>query len=200
MKDGDLIFRAMRVAQALLLCALVGTTWPGGVCAQEGGLEYDPTSTDWNGLSDLMTLVGAEGVEVVLHEELDYGQLEVDQPIVLVYPGSALQIGSLERYVIRGGRMLLADDFGASDGFLERLDLSRVMPSGTLPHDEYADQNPALPILRPGGMHPLLEGVEVVVANHPAVLYNVGGPVVPYSVDGGLVYDMNLGEGKVVAL
>jgi hypothetical protein len=44
----------------------------------------------------------------------------------------------------------------------------------------------------------MLDGVQTVVANHPAVLSNIGGPVVGYSEDGGLIYDMNLGSGKVI--
>ena len=71
---------------------------------------------------------------------------------------------------------------------------------GTLPHGEYVQNNPSLPIVRAQGVHPLLEDVEVVVANHPAVLFNVGGPVLRYTEDGGLVYDMNLGDGKAVVV
>ena len=41
-------------------------------------------------------------------------------------------------------------------------------------------------------------GVGKVVANHPTVLTNVGGPVIAYDDGGGIVYDMNLGAGKVI--
>jgi hypothetical protein len=69
---------------------------------------------------------------------------------------------------------------------------------GSLPHSDFADNLPGFPVFRPQGRHPLLEGVTEVVANHPSVITNDGGPVIGYAAGGALVYDMNLGEGKAV--
>lgn len=172
-----------------------------GLDAKSGARDYAMDNGDWNGLQDFMVLARAQGITLQVHERLDYESMKVDEPWIILYPQRALKASSLSRYIIDGGRVLLADDFGQSDELLARLDLSRLMPTeGALPHQEFVDQNPALPILRPRGIHPLLKDVEVLVANHPAVLFNVGGPVVPYSESGGLVYDMNLGKGKVIVM
>ena len=163
--------------------------------------DYALDNGDWNGMQDLLVLARAQGVELVVHQRLDYDQMKVDEPWIIVYPQQPLRLASLSRYLVEGGRALLADDFGQSDELLARLDLNRLMPEGgELPHDEFVNQNPALPVFRPRGVHPLLEDVQVVVANHPAVLFNVGGPVIPFSGGGGLVYDMNLGAGKIIVM
>ena len=163
--------------------------------------DYEEQSGDWNGLRDFLTLAQGAGVSIERLEALDYDDLDPSRPLILVYPRQALRHRSLSRFVIDGGRILLADDFGASEEFLRRLDVDRVSPiKGTLPHERFLQNNPALPILRAKGLHPLLEGVETIVANHPSVLYNIGGPVLSFDVDGGLVYDMNLGEGKVIVV
>ncbi len=172
-----------------------------GASAQSEGGDYDVESDDWNGLNGLFVLARSLDVELVFHDTLDYAELKTEEPLIVLYPSQGLDVGSVERYMLEGGRVLVADDFGASGELLERLDLSRVEPvRGTLPHDEFLNNNPALPIVRSSGVHGLLEGVDVVVANHPSVLYNVGGPVLGFSADGGLVYDMNLGKGKVVVM
>ncbi len=163
--------------------------------------DYDTSQGDWNGMRDFKLLAESEQVELVFHDDLDLDTLNLDEPLLIIYPNQDLRSDSLSRYVVDGGRVILADDFGKSGTFLKRLDVSRTEPlRGTLPHDEFFQRNPALPVLRARGVHPLLEGVKVMVANHPAVLFNVGGPVMGYSQDGGLIYDMNLGDGKVIVI
>ena len=182
-----------------LVSGMVAPAWAQPV--SDEGRDYDVSSDDWNGLSGLFLLARSLDVELVHHDTLDYDAMSLDEPIVVLYPNQGLDVGSVERYVLEGGRVLVADDFGASGELLERLDLARIEPvRGTLPHDEFLDNNPALPIVRANGVHGLLEGVEAVVANHPSVLFNVGGPVLGFNSDGGLVYDMNLGKGKVVVM
>lgn len=191
--------RALACAVALL-CAPLGVTT--ATAQPEGqGADFDPKSESWTGLSRFIALAEAQGIEVELADSIDWNEQSPDEPIFLVYPTKGLEIANAANYVVDGGRILIADDFGASPAFLDRLDVSRVnVDMGELPHDRFVHGNRALPIFEPDGRHPLLEGVDTVVANHPAVLLNVGGPVVAYSEGGGLVYDMNLGEGKVVLL
>ncbi len=188
----------MRVSpqRALLMMALVMLC-----CSARVAWGYELESEDWDGLSDLRLLAQAQGITLVAHDTIDYASLSLEEPWLLLYPQEALRADQLSRYVVAGGRVILADDFGQSDALLARLELSRVMTSvGALPHDEFVGQNPALPILRPRGMHPMLRDVSMVVANHPAVLFNVGGAVLPYAQGGGLAYDMNLERGKVIAI
>jgi len=200
-----------RIAAIWFVVALVLGSIPSALAQDEPGVsagassggdaEYAVESGDWNGLRDFLTLAEGEGVEVITHTTLDFNELSIEEPLLIAYPEQPLRAGSLSRFIIDGGNVILADDFGQSDALLERLSVSRIKPmQGALPHDEFLDRNPALPIVRARGVHPLLEDVQFVVANHPSVLFNIGGPVLGYSADGGLVYDMNYGEGKAIVV
>jgi hypothetical protein len=161
--------------------------------------DYDPNSSDWTGLSRLVDAGRTIGIEVVPTETLDYRELTPAQPVIIVYPQRPIDVPNLSRFVVDGGRVLLADDFGHSEEFLERLEIQRVVSDpANLPHERFANDNPALPVVTARGRHPLLDGVQRVVANHPSVINNVGGPVLAFDAGGGLVYDMNLGDGKVI--
>lgn len=188
------------LATLFALAALAATTFH-PVAASAELADYDPLSSDWTGLSRMVDAGLVAGVDVRPADSLDFRELEPDQPVVIVYPQQPLDVPNLTRFVIDGGRVLLADDFGHSEELLERLEIQRLIPDvRNLPHDDYANDNPALPIVRAAGRHALLDGVERVIANHPAVLSNVGGPVLAYDKGGGLVYDMNLGDGKVIVV
>jgi len=161
--------------------------------------DYKVASAQWNGMAGFIDLSRTLGHEVEPSDTVDYGELDASRRLVIVYPEQSLEVEELADFVIDGGRVLLADDFGASGSFLERLDIDRQTDRpGGLPHERFVRDNQSLPILRSTGVHPLLEQVTTVVGNHPAVLRHTGGPVVPYSEQGGLVFDMNLGEGKVI--
>jgi hypothetical protein len=161
--------------------------------------DYDPADTSWRGLSRLVELMTGQGVALQVRGAMDFRALSPDDVLFIIYPEQELDRDNLANFVIEGGRVFLADDFGLSDRFLERLSLSRMQVSqGHLPHDTFVDDRAGFPVFEPRGRHPLLEGVGQVVANHPAVLFNVGGPVIAYSEGGGLVYDMSLGKGRAV--
>jgi hypothetical protein len=180
------------------LCGVSGSA-RAQVAPPDDGQDYGLEGEGWSGLSNLFVLAKGEGITLLPQTTLDYSRLSLSEPVIIIYPSEALRADSLTRFVADGGRMLIADDFGQSDELLQRLELTRITPAtGALPHDEFLYDNPALPILRPTGVHPMLEGVSAVVANHPSILTNIGGPVVSYSEDGGLIYDMNLGSGKVI--
>ncbi len=163
--------------------------------------DYEIEDSEWAGLSEFAGVATAEGIQLERQTDLDYSKLDRDVPLVILYPTTQLDGDSLGEYVADGGRILLMDDFGQSELLLERLEVTRVIPSpGNLPHDEFLNGNPSLPVIRPTGRHPLLVDVEAIVGNHPAVVDNPGGAVVPYSAGGAMVYDMNLGDGKVVVV
>lgn len=164
-------------------------------------LDYEAESADWTGLSQFVAIAQVTGARVETATELDYSALDPSQPLVIVYPREPLDVRQLAQYVSDGGRILLADDFGESESLLERLEIQRIVTSpGNLPHTNFANGNRALPVITSRGSHPLLTGVNRVVANHPAVINNAGGPVLRYDEGGGFVYDMNLGDGKVIVV
>ncbi|MGM0555022.1 MAG: DUF4350 domain-containing protein [Myxococcota bacterium] len=161
--------------------------------------DFSPESSDWNGLSDFVRLAEDNGMQVDVSSEVDYTDLESEDVLIFVHPTNSIDVDNAAEYVVDGGRMLVADDFGAAGPMLDRLDVTRLrVEAGDLPHGTYVRGNSALPIFTARGEHPLLNGVERVVANHPTVLTNVGGPVIAYDEGGGIVYDMNLGQGKVI--
>ncbi len=183
----------MPIALLILICA------PGELRAQSR--DYRLANTDWNGLSQLTELARAENIELKLVSNIDFQKLKTQQPIFIIHPQQPFAVSNLTNFVFAGGRILLADDFGTSDALFDRLAISRVqMAPANLPHSEFVDNNPAFPIFKPTGRHPLLNDVQQLVANRPAVLFNVGSPVVSFSENGGLVYDMSLGDGKVILL
>lgn len=163
--------------------------------------EFDGSSSAWNGLLDFVTLARERGLDFRETRRLRWADLAEEDVLIIIYPEQVLDLESLAAFVIDGGRVVLFDDFGGSDAFLGRLSLARIWPlPHELPHEHFVDGEYDWPIFRPTGRHPLLLGVREVVANHPAVLQNVGGPVVAYDHGGGLVYDMKLGEGRVLVI
>lgn len=167
--------------------------------AQPAGLDYDASSTEWNGLSQLYDMLHAGRRDLVFDASIDLASHPVDQPIALLYPTQDLPVDQLLAFVHDGGRLLIADDFGRSGPLLQRLGVSR-RPLGAV-HNTFFRDNPALPILVPEGQHALSAGVETVLANHPAALSADGRPVVPFDdPTAGLVYDLSYGRGGVVAV
>jgi hypothetical protein len=185
-----------------LLCLLLGSSF---AHAQDEaptlmGGDYGLENREWNGLSRFVEVGADQGIELVPASTLDLSTLSPQDRLVLVYPTRELDPDEFARFIVDGGRAILADDFGASSALLARLGIERVGLEG-LGQEEFFLGRPGLPVFHPGGRHALLEGVEEVVANHPAALKTEGGAVLPYPTDGyGLAYDMRLGRGKVIVI
>lgn len=185
------------VALALMMAWPLASAWTQPVLT---GGDYGLENRGWNGLSRFTALAKALGYELEPRVGVDYGALGPTDRLIVLYPTRELDERQLSRFVIDGGRVILADDHGQAGPVLERLGISResLKPSH---HSRFLMDRPSLPVFSPGGKHPLLEDVEEVVANHPSVLRTEGGAILPYD-DGrsGLVYDMRLGRGKVIVI
>lgn len=187
---------AGRLVSALAVLLLIV-----GASAAATAADFDTESAEWHGLADFVELLDQQGVEVHERQELSWEQVDAEDVIVMVYPRQTPDVEGLASFLVDGGRVLVADDFGASPPFLERLGIERVEPEdGQLPHDEFVDDEPGWPVLSTPGEHPLLGGIEEVVANYPAVFYHPDGPVIGYDDDGGFAYDMVLGDGRAVLI
>ena len=163
--------------------------------------DFATDSREWNGFADFVDTAGQQGVALNETDTLEWRQVSSDDVIAVVYPTDAIDVTSLADFVTQGGRVLLADDFGASRSFIDRLAVERREPAPeNLPHRNFIDDDPGWPLFTIEGVHPLLDGVEEVVANHSAVLHNIGGPVIAYDEQGGLVYDMMLGDGRAIVV
>lgn len=181
-----------------LACALAWGQGQGGPALSAG--DYGLENREWNGLSQFLSLARSQGVKLQPVTELDWSQLGPQDRLIVLYPTGQVDTDEFARFVIDGGRAVLADDFGASGNLLRRLGIERLDAS-RVQHDSFYLNRPGLPVFQPGGRHPLLQGVQEVVANHPAALVTEGGAVLPFDAgDAGLVYDMRLGRGKAIVL
>lgn len=184
------------ISLGLWLCCASAAAQAPALSAGDYGLENE----EWNGLGQFLRLARAQGATLQPTTALDFSTLTPEDRLILLFPTQEIDTEELANFVIDGGRVLLADDFGTSDKILERLGISRVDAS-SVRHDAYYLDRPGLPLFKPGGRHALLEGVQEVVANHPSALTTQGGAILPYAEPGtGLAYDMRLGRGKVVVV
>lgn len=144
--------------------------------------DYDPESEEWNGLSRLVSLGRAQGLTVEHPDEIDYASLTTKTSLLIVYPTVPLNDSAIGSYLERGGRVLIADDFGSAAPLLSRFGIERDESpvEGGLRFRE----RPSLPIAAPVMEdHVLTVGVRRLVSNHPASLltklppvYTVGQP------------------------
>lgn len=166
----SLLLRVVAGALALVL----------GLCLPRPLLAaFDVSDTTWEGSSELFELakkrLGRERLEVTA--SLDYGKLTPKDGVVILHPESTLDYAELSAFLRAGGRVALLDDHGSGDKFLARFQIHRVRaplsPARTL------RDNASLPIAEPSvqivagqeqNRHPITQGVESVVTNHPTAL------------------------------
>jgi hypothetical protein len=151
-----------------------------GLCASRPALAaFDVSDTSWEGTSELFELakkrLGRDRLEVTA--SLDYGKLTPGDGVVILHPEATLDYAELSAFLRAGGRVAVLDDHGTGDKFLARFQIFRVRaplsPARTL------RDNPSLPIAEPSvqivagqeqNRHPITQGVESVVTNHPTAL------------------------------
>lgn len=149
--------------------------------------DYDPISDEWNGMASLVRL--AEGVaqlEVVPVATLEWGDLDAEDILLLIYPQRRVEPGALSAFIAAGGNAIIADDFGQASDAMFRLDMLRAEPT-TVRATRFHDNQPFAPIARPLAVHALARDVEEVVTNHPSVLTNIRGAVPVIGFDAGQV-------------
>lgn len=162
--------------------------------------DYDPESDEWNGLSTFVTQARALGLELEVADELDYARLDRNTSIVIVYPLVPLDRPALVAHLRAGGRVLIADDFGESAAFLERLGVRR--DESAVAGGLHFRGEPDLPIAAPVAEdHVLAVGVRRLLTNHPATLISDLPPVFTVGEpERTLVAVGAIGEGRLVIL
>jgi hypothetical protein len=136
--------------------------------------DYDPQSKAWNGLASFVAVAEGAGYEVVPVAALQWGDLDRGDVLVLVYPMQRVDPQRLASFLEAGGSALVADDFGEAKDALARLGFVRA-EVGEAKSDSYYDDRMYAPIASNVAQHPITEGVDHVVTNHPAVLTRVEG-------------------------
>jgi hypothetical protein len=179
----------------VLTCALIFlcSAAPKVVAQVSGEDDFSPENRDWNGLSSLMSIVGAAGQADVSPSE----PVATSEVLWLIQPAE-LDAELLYEWVASGGRLLIADESGVADEFLGLLGL--VPTDDSWEHDQFLQGDPELPIVTAAGVHPLSMGAARLVANHPRSIDGPGRAVYGFEEGGGLVWDISLGRGRAVVV
>lgn len=180
------------VALALLPCLHVGPV-------QAQRRDFAPDNHEWNGLSEFLDLAAEQGVVLEPVERLDLGTLRAMDTLFLLAPEEDLPIADLRAYMHDGGTIVLADDFGRGHALLESFHIERTRP-------RHADLlrlrgNDELLVAEASARHPLTEGVDALVTNHPQVIRHSDlDPI--FSLGGGdaVVLAGTVGDGRLVAI
>ncbi len=155
---------------SLCIALFVAPTW--------ASFEFDKPR--WDSTTRLLELARKQLGEqrVVLSPQLDWGRLQPADAVLILHPDARLQFSELSAFLAGGGRVALLDDFGKGDQALTRFHIHRSS-APTKPLESWLDK-PALQYARPAESfnrqgtplrHPMVEGIEFVVTNHPSALH-----------------------------
>ncbi len=161
--------------------------------------DFDPDNTEWNGLSELLA-IAEQRSHALVTRDLDASTLSADDAVLLVSPRETPLAEPLVAMMRDGGRVVVADDFGAGGAILETFHIERRAPrtdEGVL----RLRGNPQLLVAHPAMQHPLTLGVDALVTNHPQVAVHHpdasrtterGGPLPP-------IFEIAAGDAVVLA-
>lgn len=112
-----------RLASIACICGLAVALFAPPSDAQEspGSSDFDPAATAWNGLATLVSTAAEVKLQLTVATALDWRQIDEHSVLVLVAPRVTpddAALASLRRFLEAGGRMVLADDFGAGAAWL----------------------------------------------------------------------------------
>lgn len=193
---------ALVFAWALVIAAGVGS---GGSAAraqaESTGADFDLDNTGWNGLSELRALAREQDAELIVPSRLDIGTLTPADGLLIVHPLEAPPTEQLTAFLQAGGRVAVADDFGRADELFRAFRITRTAPSQVSAELLLLRGNRELIVARPSSSHPLVDGVDALVTNHPRVLvHRELEPVFALGDGEALVLTGAMGEGRFVAL
>jgi hypothetical protein len=182
-----------------LVCVLLSPLAVAGLARAQG--DYDPRSSEWHGLGQLLAIAEEVGAIVETPDRLDVGTLRPDDALLVVYPTRELPVAGLAGFLRAGGRLALADDFGQGDDLLNLYRISRQEPTAVDAPRLRGNQD--LLVASPGDPHILTDGVSAVVANHPQTVYHAElQPILAFGRRPGnaVVLAGAVGEGRLVAI
>ncbi len=176
---------------ALVALALLGAS----PCAAQDR-DFDPDNHEWNGLSELYAIAEATlSAHPVVARELDASTLGPHDAVLLLAPEAGPLAEPLVALMREGGRVVVADDYGASSAILDTFHIERRAP--VLDADALRLRgNPQLLVAHAAMQHPLAVGVDALVTNHPQVVVHRptgdGAPLPP-------IFEISPGEAIVLA-
>jgi hypothetical protein len=169
--------------------------------ASADGDDYAASNQSWNGLSQLVALAREAGIDVQVGSRIDLAAVKPGDGVLLVYPRSPPPRADLTAFMLDGGRLAVADDFGAGDGLLEAFRIERAAPSQVREERRLRGNRNVL-VTRPRVSHVLVEGVSAVVVNHAQTLsHDQLDAILALDEQGGaVVLGGAVGKGRLVAL
>jgi hypothetical protein len=138
---------------------------------------FDYNDSGWEGTSELLKLVRAKlGVgRVQLTASIDYAKLTPRDALLVLHPTVALRHESMNEFMGQGGRIAVIDDYGSAGAFFEQYEIRRlnspIQPA--LPLRGNANLAWAYPSVDASGealVHPMVDGLQRILTNHPVVL------------------------------
>jgi hypothetical protein len=164
-----------------------------------GAEELSLNCSAWNGLSELRTLASSQG-DVFAPERIDVAQLDASDALLIVHPVTPLPTSELAKFLRKGGRLAVADDFGTGRDLFAAFGMGLHAPGRDAPRS--LRNNPALLIATPLAGHTLADGVDALVTNHPQVIYHPDlTPIFSLSSGhGAIVLSGAVGRGRLVAI
>jgi hypothetical protein len=181
----------------LLVCGLLGTVL--GPARAQPSTDFSLDETSWNSASRLAERAEELGIALEAAVRADVDDLGPETALFLVHPTRPLPVDSLAAFLRRGGRVLLADDFGTGDALLSRYEIRRAPPDAQA--SPRLRGRPAFPLARPEVRHALTDGVAQVVANHPSALrHRALEPLLAFGDGSALLLTGAVGPGRLVAL
>lgn len=189
---------------AAMVALFAGAVWAGlgatVTAAAQSEADYGTKSDAWNSLTELIRLGSASGAQVVATTRLDLSALSPRDAILIVFPSDEPPREDLAAFLHDGGRVAIADDFGAAERWLSGFAIRRTQlaPGATAPR---LRGNRNVLIAEPSAPHPLGRDVPALVVNHATVLHHEGlAPVFDLAGGGAVVLAGAVGEGRLVVL
>lgn len=161
--------------------------------------EITADNRGWNGLSELLAIAAQEG-DTTRVSRVDVSHLSPEDGLLIIHPVQPLPTGEIAKFMRSGGRVAVADDYGAGGRFLATFGMT--LRDADAEPVRALRGNPAWPIATPLVAHALTDGVSALVTNHPRVLYHPTlTPVFELSGDlGAVVLSGAVGAGRLVAI
>lgn len=138
---------------------------------------FDYNDSGWEGTSELLKLVRAKlGVgRVQLTAGIDYAKLTPRDALLVLHPIVPLHHEAMNEFMGQGGRIAVIDDYGSAGSFFEQYEIRRlnspVQPAVTLRDNvNLAWAFPSADASSEALVHPMVDGLQRVLTNHPVVL------------------------------
>jgi hypothetical protein len=183
---------------ALITLASLGVLAASARALETPTRDYRPDSPGWNGLSRFVEQAASQGCAVTPSDALDWQRLSPRDVLFFVYPQSPVDPTALGEFLVAGGRVLLADDFGAAAPAFEVLQLHRA--AARLEGVPREPGHPELPVARVKLLTALGRSTPRVVTNHPAAFETTLPATYELSPAQALVVEGRVGRGRFVAL